>query len=51
VGLLAARLQQEHRVERGHFERANMRHAEHLADIADRSLGQPAVMLLLRAPQ
>ena len=33
VGLLPARLQQEHGVEGRDFERADMRHAEHLADV------------------
>ena len=51
VRLAADRLQQEHGVEGRDLERADVRHAEHVGDVRDRRLRQPAVMLLLRAPQ
>ena len=51
MGLLPARLQQEHGVERRHFQRADMRHAEHLGHVPDRRLRQPATVLFLRTPK
>ena len=51
VGLAADRLELEHRVEGRDLEHADLRHAEHLGDVLDRRLRQPAAVLLLRPPQ
>src|SRR5664279_3895849 len=51
VGLLADRLQLEHRVEGRDLERANVGHPEQVSDRADRDFGNPTVMLLLDPPQ
>jgi hypothetical protein len=52
VGLLAHRLELEHRVESRDFQHADIGHVEQIGDgLADRRLAHPAVMLLLRAPQ
>ena len=45
------RRQVEHRIEGRDFEHAHQRHVEHLRDFLDRWLGQPIIVLLLRAPQ
>src|SRR6266699_5950161 len=47
----ADRSEIEHGVESRHFQHADLRHAEHLADVLDRLLRQPAAGLLLRPPQ
>src|SRR5262249_24783582 len=41
----------EHRVERSNFQSADVRHAEEVADMADRRLRQPAAVLFLCAPE
>ncbi len=46
----ANRLQLEHEVERGHFQRADIVHAQPVGHMLDRRTAQPA-LLLLRAPQ
>src|SRR6266849_5722655 len=51
VRLLADRLQPEHGVEGRNLERADVGHVEQIRDRADRSFGNPAVMLFLHPPQ
>src|SRR5262249_22941036 len=41
----------EHRVERSNFQSTDVRHAEEVADMADRRLRQPAAVLFLCAPE
>src|SRR5262249_38212843 len=45
------RRQVEHGVEGRDLEHADMRHAEHVGDIADRRFRHPAARLFLRPPQ
>ena len=49
--IAADRRQIEHRVEGRDLVDADIGHAQHVGDIAERGLGQPAAHLLLRAPQ
>src|SRR3984957_12369152 len=51
MGLLADRLQLEHRVEGRDLERANVGHLQEISHRADRGFGNPAVMLFLDPPQ
>jgi hypothetical protein len=44
-------LEIEHRVKGRNFERADMRQAEKIRDMANSRLRQPAAGLLLRTPQ
>ena len=46
MGNRANRLQLEHEVERRHFQRADIGHAQHLGDMLNRRAGQPAFLLL-----
>src|SRR5205807_522887 len=49
--LLADGLQLEHRVKGRDLQRADIRHIEQIGDRADRGFRNPALMLLLDAPQ
>ena len=49
--LFPDRLQLEHGVEGRNFQNADIRHVEQLGDVTDRRLADPAVILLLGAPQ
>ena len=51
MGLLADRLQLEHRVEGRDLEHADIGHVEQVGDGADRGFRNPALVLLLRPPQ
>lgn len=51
VGVRADRRELEHRVEGCNLEPANVRHAQHVGDVANGRFRQPAADLLLRAPQ
>ena len=50
MSFLADRLKLKHRVEGRDFKRADIGHVQHVCDVADRCLGEPAALLLLRAP-